>query len=56
MRLTPFTDLPQIGYLLAIEHTSVLPPVPRPFPGTELYNSDMRGSAPSSIHCEFAAF
>ena len=31
-----FTDLPQIGYILAILHTSALPPTPRPYPETEL--------------------
>ena len=60
MRLTlicsDFTDLPKIGYILAISPTSVLPLTPRPFPGTEVYNSDLPDSAPLSIHCKSAAF
>ena len=51
-----FTDLPQIGYILAILHTWALPQTPRPLPGTELYTSDVPDSAPLSIHCRSAAF
>ena len=51
-----FTDLPQIGYILAILHTLALPPTPRPLPGTELYNSDVPESAPLSIRRKSVAF
>ena len=60
MRLTPsaptFTDLPEIGYILAILHTSCLLLTPRLFPGTELYHFDVPDSAPLSFHCGSAAF
>ena len=53
MRLTPmcsdFTDLPEMGYILAILHTLAPPSIPRPFPGTELYHFEVPASVPLSF-------